>query len=201
MWLPEPERGIQVCLGFDGSEVDDWTALRAETVDGYQFTPRYGPDRRPTIWNPAEHMDHRTPRADVLAAIDEAFDRYRVERAYFDPPLWATEIDDLERRHGDERVLRWATYRPTAMHAALERFVTDLATGRIEHDGCPITERHIANARKAARGRDAYLLSKPNRHQKIDAAMGSVLAHEAAADARAAGWNDEPVDNRMFVFR
>lgn len=201
MWLPEPDEGTLVCIGFDGSDVDDWTALRAETFSGYQFTPRYGPDRLPAIWNPAEHFDHRIPRGDVHAAVDEAFERYKVARFYADPPGWATEIDEWERRHGEDRVLRWATYKTTQMHAALERFATDLKNSRIEHDGCPITERHIANARKAARGRDAYLLEKPNRHQKIDAAMASVLAHEAAADARAAGWTDEPADNRMFVFR
>ena len=200
MWLPEPEPGTRICIGFDGSEVDDWTALRAETIDGYQFTPRYGPDRKPTIWNPAEHYDHRTPRAEVHAAIDDIFERYDVQRGYFDPPLWPTEIDEWELRHGETRIIRWQTYRPHQMHAALERFVTDLLTARISHDGCPVTEQHIANARKATRGRDAYLLAKPNQHQKIDAAMASVLAHEAAADARADGWG-EPVDNRMFVFR
>ena len=88
VWLPEPDAGTQVCLGFDGSEVDDWTALRAETIDGYQFTPRYGPDRKPTIWNPAEHYDHRTPRPEVHAALEDVFERYDVFRAYFDPPLW-----------------------------------------------------------------------------------------------------------------
>lgn len=200
MWLPEPEPGTPVCLGFDGSEVDDWTALRAETIDGMQFTPRYGPDRLPTIWNPAEHFDHRTPRPEVHAAVDEVFARYRVERAYLDPPLWPTEIDEWELRHGSERVIRWATYRPHQMHAALERFVTDLVNDRIRHDGCPITAAHVANARKAARGRDMYLLEKPNRHQKIDAAMASVLAHEAAADARAAGWGVQS-DTRVLVFR
>jgi hypothetical protein len=33
-----------------------------------------------------------------------------------------------------------------------------------------------------------YTLGKPAHHQKIDAAVTTVLAHEAAADERAAGW-------------
>lgn len=74
------------------------------------------------------------------------------------------------------------------MHAALERFVIDLRTKALTHDDCPITGRHIANAVKVARGRDQYGLAKASRAQKIDAAVTSVLAHEAASDARAAGW-------------
>lgn len=73
------------------------------------------------------------------------------------------------------------------MHEALERFVTDLGAGRITHDGCPVTSAHMANARKLTRA-TRYILSKPNAHQKIDVAMATVLAHEAAADARADGW-------------
>ena len=52
-WLPSPEPGALVCAGMDGSDSNDWTAIRAETIDGLQFTPRYGPDRRPMVWNPA----------------------------------------------------------------------------------------------------------------------------------------------------
>lgn len=198
MWLPEPEPGTRICLGFDGSDVDDWTALRAETFEGLQFTPRFGPERKPTIWNPAEHFDHRVPRLEVDAAVDEVFGRFAVERFYCDPPQWETDVDQWAARHGVERVIAWPTYRTRQMHAALERFVTDLAAGRTTHDGCPITEQHMANARKSARGADRYILSKPNQHQKIDAAMASVLAHEAAADARSDGWGAVE-DSRMFA--
>ena len=186
-WLPEPEAGTAVCLGFDGSDVDDWTALRAETRDGLQFTPRYGPDKRPTIWNPAEH-DGKVPRSEVDAAIDEVFARFQVERLYADPPRWETDVEAWALRHGEERVISWPTYRTTPMHLALERFVADLAEKRISHDGCPLTAIHMANARKVAKASDRYILGKASRTQKIDAAMASVLAHEAAADARAAGW-------------
>jgi phage terminase large subunit-like protein len=88
------------------------------------------------------------------------------------------------------------------MHASLVRFVTDLNTGLITHDGCPITATHIANARRAPKPGQKYLLAKPHGayHQKIDAAMASVLAHEAAADCRAEGL-DQPVNRRVRVFR
>ncbi|WP_290473925.1 hypothetical protein, partial [Leifsonia sp. 71-9] len=41
-----------VCLGFDGSDVDDWSAIRLSTFDFHKFTPVDHLGRR-TIWNPA----------------------------------------------------------------------------------------------------------------------------------------------------
>lgn len=199
MWLPNPPDGTTICLAFDGSDVDDWTAIRAETLDGFQFTPRVL-GGRPSIWNPEEHHDHRVPRAEVHAAVDEILERFAVERFYYDPPGWQSEGEAWAVRHGENRVIPWATYRTRQMHAALERFVIDLRTGAIEHDGCPITERHVASAVKSFRGKDTYGLAKASRTQKIDAAVTTVLAHEAASDARAAGWGNQ-TDSRMFVFR
>lgn len=190
LWLPEPAPGTPVCLGFDGSDVDDHTAIRAETRDGLLFTPRFA--GKPTIWNPAEHPDHRVPRGIVDETVAELFERFRVERFYCDPPGWQSEIETWALRHGDDRVIRWETYRPTQMAAALERFVTDLRSGVVTHDGCPITAVHVGNAVKVGRKNDTYVLAKASKPQKIDAAMATVLAHEAAADARAAGWATEP---------
>ncbi|MGZ6844562.1 MAG: hypothetical protein ACXVF2_20490, partial [Blastococcus sp.] len=198
-WLPEGlweaqkrpldvvDDGTEVCLGFDGSDSDDWTAIRLETRDGFRFTPVYGPDRRPTIWDPAE-WGGTIPRQEVSAAVDELCSRYRVKRAYCDPRDWQSEIGDWSLRHGDQVFVEWATYRLVQMHDALQRLVVDLGSGRTEHDGCQLTEQHVANARKLARPGDRYILGKPNQHQKIDAAMADVLCHEAAADAREAGW-------------
>jgi len=199
---PAPEQGARVCAGFDGSETDDWTAIRAETLDGWMFTPTYGPDRRPMIWNPAE-WGGRIPRGEVNAAVDELFRTYWVERMLCDPRDWRSEIDAWALEHGDETVLPWETYRIVQMHAALERTVTDLSTGALMHDGCPITEIHVGHAKKLARPGDRYILGKPSQDQKIDAAVTSVLAHEAAADARSAGWGREPerVDSRVVVRR
>jgi phage terminase large subunit-like protein len=190
LWLPEPEQGTPVALGFDGSDVDDWTAIRARVMDdGFAFTPRFGSG--PTIWNPAEHPDHRVPRAAVSDAVDELFDRFDVVRMYCDPPGWQSEIDTWALRHGEERVLRWETYRPKPMSYALERYVTDLVSGAFKHDGCPIVAAHVANAVKSTRKNDTYVLAKASKTQKIDAAMADVLAHEARADALAAGWEAE----------
>ena len=184
--------GTPIALGFDGSDVDDWSGIRAETLDGYQFTPTFHSDRRPTIWDPAQ-FGGRIPRLEVLAAFEELFTRYDVARAYLDPPYWQSEIDALAAKYGPKRVLRWETYRPKQMHAALERFKTDVLQpdSGFTHDGDEQVAHHIRNAIEVPRPNQTYLIFKPHgsETQKIDLAMSSVLAHEAASDAAAAGYS------------
>ncbi|WP_309080287.1 terminase [Zhihengliuella sp.] len=179
---------MRICLGFDGSDKNDFTCIRAETVGGWQFTPTYGPDKRPTIWDPAEYGG-RIPRAEVDAAVEELFEVHDVERMYCDPPLWKTEVEGWALKYGEERVIQWETYRLKPMHAALERFIVDLNSGSLTHDDCAVTALHVSNAKMFARTGQKYIVLKPSEHQKIDAAVTSVLAHEAACDARAAGWS------------
>jgi hypothetical protein len=174
----------QIVIGFDGSDVDDWTVLRAETRDGYMFTPTYGPDNKPTIWDPAEYGG-KVPRLEVEAAVDELFSRYDVARMYCDPPYWESEVDAWAEKYGPRRVIRFETYRPVQMHAAAERLLTDVvkADSTFTHDGCEMTRAHMLNARKAARPQNRYVLSKPGAQtQKIDAAVTSVICHEAWGD-------------------
>lgn len=197
LWLPNPDPGTPISVGGDGSENNDFTAIRCETRDGFQFTPRYGPDRRPTIWNPAE-WGGRIPRGEVHAAVDEIFSTWKVSRFYFDPQDWYSEIGDWALAYGDERVFEWPTNKVDRMFHAIRRFEADLASGRTSQDGCPITAVHIANSRKVAKPGQKYILGKPADHQKIDAAMASILAHESASDAREAGWADS-VSSRMIV--
>lgn len=192
--------GAAVALGMDGSDTDDWTAIRAETEDGYQFTPTYGPDRRPTIWDPAE-FGGQVPRLEVAAAVDELMSRFRVARFYVDPPDWKSEIDDWAAEHGDKVVLRWETYRPVQMHAAAQRLRTDVLKldTPFWHDGCAVTARHIRNARKSPRPNLRYVLAKPSQQQKIDCCLASILAHEAACDATAADVWPKPEPVRKVV--
>jgi len=198
-WLPNPDDGTDVCLGFDGSESDDFTAIQAETLGGFTFTPRYGPDQRPTIWNPAE-WGGQIPRGEVHAAVDELMERYTVERMYCDPHDWYSEIGDWALKYGDNHVFEWPTNQVSRMFPEIRRFEVDLAQGRISHDGCPVVTIHAANAKKIAKPGQKYVLGKPANHQKIDAIMARILAHTAAADAHEAGWG-EVVDTRVFVFR
>lgn len=194
LWLPNPSDGTGVCGGFDGSENNDWTAIRLETHAGLLFTPTYGPDKRPTIWNPAE-FGGQIPRHEVHVAMKEINLRWKVKRFYCDPEGWRSEIGEWSVEFGEDIYFEWPTNKYQRMSAALKTFVVDLTTRKATHDGCPITTTHVGNARKKAQPKDMYTLQKPHGadHQKIDAAMASVLAHEAARDARADGWTDGPV--------
>jgi hypothetical protein len=198
----EVPRGTAVVLGFDGSDTDDWTGFRAETRDGYQFTPKHGPDRLPCIWNPADHSG-QVPRLEVAAALDELFGYFRVVRVYLDPPYWSSEIDEWAAQYGDKRIVRWETYRPTQAHAAAQRLLTDVnkADSGFTHDGCPITKVHVRNARKAARAGGKYVLAKPGPDQKIDMAMVSVICHEAAGDVTAAKLWPSTQTRKVIVMR
>lgn len=205
IWSSRVERIVErdaLGLGFDGSFSGDWTALRAETLSGHRFTPTYGPDDRPTIWNPAE-WEGRVPRSEVLAAVDEIFAHFRVARMYVDPRHWETQADQWALDHGEDIVSLWPTNSITRMFPALNRYVTDLVEATTTHDDCLITRTHALNARKIAKPGDKFILGKPSEHQKIDAVMADVLAHEAASDARAAGWSiPRPRKNaRMLVIR
>lgn len=95
---------LDIALGFDGSQTDDWTCIRAETREGVLFTPTYGPDKRPTLWNPAE-WGGIIPRGEVNAAVSELFGRYRVTRMYADPPWWQSEVDAWALEFGDNVVI------------------------------------------------------------------------------------------------
>src|SRR5699024_177357 len=177
----------KICLGFDGSVSGDWTALRAETVDGFRFTPTYGPDGLPTVWTPHEWKGN-IPRTEVQAAVSELFDKFKVARMYIDPRHWESQADDWAFEYGDDRVIQWPTNSVPRMYPALNRYLIDLIERATTHDGCVMTRTHALNARKVAKPGDRFILGKPSEHQKIDALMADVLAHEAAADSRAAGW-------------
>ena len=185
----EVPAGTPVAMGFDGSRSGDWTALRLETRDGYRFTPTYGPDSRPTFWNPAE-WNGRIPRGEVKAAVAEMFARYDVGRFYIDPRHWETQADEWALEHGEDVVAQWPTNVINRMFDALTRYLEDAAEGLTTHDGDETAKAHALNARKVAKPGDKYILGKPSEHQKIDILMADVLAHEAASDMRALGWAD-----------
>src|SRR5690606_15829585 len=191
-------QGSAVSLGFDGSRSGDWTALRAETREGYRFTPTYGPDSRPTFWAP-EEWGGRIPRGEVDAAVAEVMARYDVARFYVDPRHWEPRADEGAATWGDDVVVTWPTNQIGRMFDALVRFLEDTAEHVTTHDGDPTVKLHALAARKVAKPGDKYILGKPSENQKIDLLMADVLAHEAAADQRAEGW--EKQDNRIIVFR
>lgn len=187
----EPEDGTAVCLGFDGSRSGDWTAIRAETLDGFRFTPTFGPDALPTVWDPAVCPGERIPRTEVDAAVSELMARYRVARFYADPRHWETQIDAWSQQYGEDTVVQWPTNKIDRMFAALVRFQEDLHEGLTTHSADETAKAHALHARKVAKPGDKFILGKPAEHMKIDILMSDVLAHEAAADMRALGWEPD----------
>jgi len=196
------EDKTQITLGFDGSDVDDWTGFRCETRDGYQFTPTF-PDGRPMIWNPADYPNHQVPRGEVDAGMAHVQATFVVVRGYLDPPYWESECDSWAEKYGEDHMIRWYTKRATQMHSAAERLYVDLgkADSTLWHDGCETTKKHIEATHKSPRpsadqpGR--YILRKPGDGRKIDMAIPSILAHEAWGDVTAAGW---PETAENFVY-
>lgn len=193
--------GSRVTLGFDGSDNNDWTTIRLETLDMYQFTPTYmvGGEERPARWQP-EQWGGKIPRLEVDAAIEQIVAKFDVVRAYCDPKFWETDIDRWASMHGDRVFVKWDTSAPKKIHEALERMHVDVASpeSQFRHDDDPVTEQHFANAVKRARPGERYIIGKHSEHQKIDDAMSSTLAHEAACDAIAAGENRAAVEEYVY---
>lgn len=201
LWLPNPPDGTSICLGFDGSVNNDWTAIRAQTMTGYAFTPRWGPTKdTPSFWNPKEHHD-KIPHSEVDACVDELFARFKVVRMYCDPEDWGTDIETWTLRHGDEHVFEWPTNSVSRMYDEIRRFEADLRNGLITNDGCPFTDTHMGNAKKVAKPGQKYILGKPSESQKIDLAMTSILANAAVRDALAAGWVEKTSRPKVRVWR
>lgn len=196
----EVKSRTKVCLGFDGSDNNDFTGIRLETLGQYQFTPTYGDGELKTLWNPADYGG-RIPRAEVNAAVDELAGRFEIVRAYCDPFLWESEVDEWASKYGEKVFVKWPTNRVMQMHASLERFRTDVYNPEspFRHDSDALVSAHIRNASVRSRPLNPltkerqYILGKPAGadHQKIDFAMSSVLAHDAVMDAIADGANQD----------
>ena len=195
----------RVCLGFDGSDNNDFTGIRLETLDQHQFTPTYGAAKRPTLWEPGA-WGGRIPRAEVNAAVDELATEFEIVRAYLDVHMWESEIDLWASKYGEKVFIGWRTNRINQMHSTLERFRTDVynSESRFTHDGDEAVSNHMRNAIIRARGLNpltkerVYILGKPEDHMKFDYTMSSVLAHEAVMDAIADGANAEKQPNYVY---
>lgn len=180
--------GDVVALGFDGSRVSDATALVAcRITDGF-MAPL-------AVWESPEGVAGRgwtVPRAEVDAEVHDAFDRFVVTRMYADPPDWRSEIDAWALAWPG-RVVEFPTGGDVRMGAALERFVTDLADGGVQHNDDQVLSRHVTNAVRS-RNRHGYRITKPEKMsvRKIDCAVAAVLAYEARCDSVAAGETGEP---------
>lgn len=176
--------GDTVTLGFDGSRFLDSTALVACRLSDGRVSLL-------DVWERPEGPAGRgweVPAADVDAAVEDAFARFRVVRLYPDPPFWQSEIQAWARTYGDAVVIPWPTNRMRQMSAAVERFRTDALALKFGYDAATTLRRHMLNAHMR-KVRTGYWIEKAshNSPDKIDAAVAAVLAYEARNDALDAG--------------
>ncbi|MCA1218690.1 terminase [Streptomyces sp. 8L] len=184
-----PAKGEAITVGFDGAQFRDATALIAtEVITGFQWSLG--------IWErPAEAEDWECPEDEVDAALVEAFDHWKVVRAYMDPPYWEGLISTWKGRWGDRRITEWWTNRPKAMAYSLRSYAGAMRSGDLTHNGDAVYARHVANARRRQlkmldeQGQPLWVIEK-ERHESplsMDGAMAGCISWEARLDAIKSG--------------
>lgn len=206
--LSQPEtivdEGSLIVIGIDGARYDDAIAVVAMSVDSAHLWTI-------GIWERPDDADddYEHPLTEVEDAVNEAFDRWQVWRAYIDPQYIEHMVDRWQGRYGDRVVLEWRTGRPRQINHAVRTFRADLTSGDFTHSGDDMLTRHIENARRyqmpgrddAGRQNQSIAKVSPASKLKVDAAMAAVLAHEARGDAIAAGAQPEVAPETYAPFR
>jgi hypothetical protein len=185
---PPPDMGTVIGLGFDGAFRRDSTCLVGCTREGRSFVLGW--------WENPGDRDWVVPRAEVHAAVDAAFGRYRVGLMLADPPYWHSEVEEWATKYRTktytgktiERVVPFDTNQPRRMAPAVNRWLTAISEGNHTHDGDARLAAHVkaAQLRKVTLtapdddGRTKYVLEKGEDRRRIDGAVADVLALEAA---------------------
>jgi hypothetical protein len=185
-----PSKGAWIVIGVDGARFDDAFAIVATDVkSGFQWPLDI--IERPE--NAPDDYEHDFERAD--GALREAFERWNVWRVYIDPQRIEHLVERWSNRWAAKRIVEWLTYRPRHIAWAIREYEQAIGAGTLSHDGNPVFERHVGNARrreltvKDDRERLMHTLSKDSIRspRKIDAAMAAVLSWKARGDALEAG--------------
>jgi hypothetical protein len=180
-----------IAIGVDGARWEDALAIIATTVDGFHQWPLCILERP---GNAGPDYEHDLDLAD--AAVEAAFERYKVGLIYSDPQKIEHLTDRWEGRWGRDRVANFVTnLRSRKLGDAVGYLVASVASGDMTHDGDSVFARHIGNARRKMLpaqdddGRNLYTLTKDRPHSpnKIDGAMAAVISAEARRDCIAKG--------------
>lgn len=173
--------GTPVVLGFDGSmggvgAGHDSTALVACTVDAdnpHLFVVG--------LWESDGSEGWSVPRAEVDAAITDAFTRFDCRELVADPWGWRHEIENWAQRWPG-RVLEFPTNRFQRMAPAVDRLYQAVKQHAVTHDGSERLAAHVTNAVvKTVPGGE--VITKVDKHSanKIDGAIAACLALDRAA--------------------
>ena len=181
------EDGDDIVLAFDGSRVEDATALVGCHIDtGFVFTLG--------IWEP--RGTRFIPSDEVHAAVNAAKERWNVCAFFADVKEWEESTKITWREMFEDNVDVWAVPggrdpQPVAwdMRSHVGEFTAaaEMALSEIEsqnppfrHDGDSALGRHVTNARRRP-NRWGISIGKesPKSHNKIDAAVAMIIARHA----------------------
>lgn len=189
----EPLAGREtVALGFDGSDSGgDLTVLVAVRWPDFRL-------QRLASWEkPKAAVDWQVPRLEVRDAVRSAFETYNVVKLLADPPYWRSEIAEWQAEF-PEKVVPFPTFADTKMVAACDAFTTMVRAGQVLHDGDPLLDQHIGNA-KRRKTRSGYRPEKKTNLRHIDGLIASILAVEGLNQAVAKGeLHEEPVNSGYY---
>jgi hypothetical protein len=179
--------GDIIGLGFDGSESGDSTVLYACRWPDFTVF-RLGSWERP---EGEAGKSWRVPRNEVTDLVRSVHADYRVVRAYADPPLWRSELDQwrAEFLGADDKPvwIDWPTSVPARVGTMTERWAAMVEEGTLGHDGDDVLTRHLAAARRELTGTGGWWRPAKKDTRRIDAVVGAMNAVQALFDAVAKG--------------
>lgn len=197
-WRP-PRKGDRITLGFDGSRSDDSTVLIACRVDDGYVWPIL-------IEEPPDSEDAKNWTVDqskVDARVRATIEKFDVVGFFADPPFWQDYVEAWDKDFGDQMSVRgtrdkglhFYTNNHKTMAMAVERAHTAIVTGQVIHGNDPQFTRHVMNARRWERSVGTVIgKDKRGSKNKMDAAVGMVLALEARARFLAKERHEEPFE-------
>lgn len=181
--------GDEIALGFDGSLSEDSTVLVACRLSDGLVQLLHAQERPVAL---RRDQPWSVDRDLVDQAVTQAFEDFEVRAFFADPPYWQAHVRSWEKEFGEglapasyQHIIGWLTNRVTPMVAAVEDTHTALLSGDIKVADDPILVRHLYNACRWQRPQ-GDLIGKEFRSspKTMDAAVGMVLAYQAAVKAR-----------------
>lgn len=170
--LPE----TPVILGFDGSRKDDSTVLTASRISDGKIFQIACWERPPG----PQGYNWEVPRLEVDYTVRNAFETLDVVRLWGDPSGWQSYLDSWNVEYADRIVAVYPANQRKLMAQGLDRFLEDILSGALKHDGSAELTRHVLNAVPSKWGQ----VAKPSKTHKIDGLISAVLAYLGRSDAQ-----------------
>jgi hypothetical protein len=178
--------GDDIAIGFDGSRVDDATALcGCHIASGYTFSLG--------VWEP-RGTGRPIPHAEVDAAVLAVKQRFNVCAFFADVKEWEESTKISWRSMFEDQLAVWAVPggrdpQPIAWDMrshvgeftqAAEMVLSEITARGFAHDGDGALGRHVANARRRP-NRWGISIGKeaPKSERKIDACVAMIIARHA----------------------